>query len=709
MMCLILRIEDIIIGVHLSVSVLQSLPQYTHNSKLLKSSAYSSHQNSTAFITPKISTEAHCLTKHSNLPHLAARSKQTLNKSSQGQSPWIQRPILSRQHTHITSQHMTVGAKTGTSKPRSNMDFLSGDYLNGPIYDHRVSGDIDSAIFASSPNSLCIYEQEKNDMQSFNDTSCNGSMTSLLNEEQFDLKSQYENSLDITMPVGTSAVTTTSGTFSENTWVNNSESQTCNTDLVKTEVFEPTLAELNTSTSEENTMMDISNITDYISQESMQQLDLLLSAAQQSFSNVENSGTRSETKQNSRDRGRHSSASEVSQTWTATLPSQEKDSAVLSGDVKLPNYQQRPLQGARVRHSSASSYSSKPPQKSTAPSTTLQQLLSVRLPSVAVTNTEHTVPTSTPPQLSPGKRKRSSIPEEESSSSVDRKWEEIKQLLYPEEKQVPSQPKCTRQSLDSVGSAPSFDDSDSDSDVNDFSDSDSEGSQEEWTAGRSSRESRQVRKDQFFWQYNIQSKGPKGKRVRFGMDENPHKVQDFEDPVFDSSSASQLGTTIRHGGKARKGDGNDVSPNPKKLVQIGCQIKKLNKQINSFAPLSELPVSTRNKSKKEKNKLASRACRLKKKAQHEANKVKLHGLDIEHKQLLGVIDTIKEDLHNFIIKKGPQLKFSTRLESLIKEKLTLQVAGNTTDYVNSVISKVEAGDPKGGLYTKKFSVKNDHT
>lgn len=208
---------------------------------------------------------------------------------------------------------------------------------------------------------------------------------------------------------------------------------------------------------------------------------------------------------------------------------------------------------------------------------------------------------------------------------------------------------------DSTSSVPSFEDSDSDSDANDFSDSgnflfllvfsllnflfgkfnswiyemesliknifkklkngflqlaisliDSEGSQEEWSAGRSSRESRQHRKDQFFWQYNIQSKGPKGKRVKFGMEENPHKVQDFEDPVFDSSSASQLGTTIRHGGKARKGDGNDVSPNPKKLVQIGSQIKKLNKQINSFAPLSELPVSTRNKSKKEKNKLASR-------------------------------------------------------------------------------------------------------
>ena len=39
---------------------------------------------------------------------------------------------------------------------------------------------------------------------------------------------------------------------------------------------------------------------------------------------------------------------------------------------------------------------------------------------------------------------------------------------------------------------------------------------------------------------------------------------------------------------------------------------------------------SRTKSRKEKNKLASRACRLKKKAQHEANKIKLCGLEDEH-------------------------------------------------------------------------------
>ena len=131
---------------------------------------------------------------------------------------------------------------------------------------------------------------------------------------------------------------------------------------------------------------------------------------------------------------------------------------------------------------------------------------------------------------------------------------------------------------------------------------------DEWPGDNSSggqrRHSR--KEEQYFWQYNIQSKGPKGKRVNFGLDHNPHKLQDFEDPVFDTETAAQLGTSIRHGGKARKGDGNDISPNPKKLVQIGKQLNKLNKEINKFPPLSEIPVSTRNKSKKDKNKLASR-------------------------------------------------------------------------------------------------------
>lgn len=57
-----------------------------------------------------------------------------------------------------------------------------------------------------------------------------------------------------------------------------------------------------------------------------------------------------------------------------------------------------------------------------------------------------------------------------------------------------------------------------------------------------------------------------------------------------------------------------------------------------MTPVSELPFNVRPKSRKEKNKLASRACRLKKKAQHEANKIKLYGLEIEHSEFYVAFD-----------------------------------------------------------------------
>ena len=89
-------------------------------------------------------------------------------------------------------------------------------------------------------------------------------------------------------------------------------------------------------------------------------------------------------------------------------------------------------------------------------------------------------------------------------------------------------------------------------------------------------------------------------------------------------------------GKARRGDGNDLTSNPKKLAAIGKELDQLSKIINDLTPVSEMPFGARCKSRKEKNKLASRACRLKKKAQHEANKLKCEGLAAEHSKLADI-------------------------------------------------------------------------
>lgn len=136
------------------------------------------------------------------------------------------------------------------------------------------------------------------------------------------------------------------------------------------------------------------------------------------------------------------------------------------------------------------------------------------------------------------------------------------------------------------------------------------------------------KKERFFWQYNVQAKGPKGQRlVMKAKMEDPHVLNEVTDPVFSPDCAVR---GIKHSGKARKGDGNDLTPNARKLYNIGKELDKLARIINDMTPVSELPFNVRPKTRKEKNKLASRACRLKKKAQHEANKIKLQGLETEH-------------------------------------------------------------------------------
>lgn len=112
------------------------------------------------------------------------------------------------------------------------------------------------------------------------------------------------------------------------------------------------------------------------------------------------------------------------------------------------------------------------------------------------------------------------------------------------------------------------------------------------------------KKERYFWQYNVQAKGPKGQRLVLKTKlEDPHVLNEVTDPVF-SPSCSVRG--IKHSGKARKGDGNDLTPNPRKLHNIGKELDKLGKVINDMTPVSELPFNIRPKTRKEKNKLASR-------------------------------------------------------------------------------------------------------
>lgn len=209
------------------------------------------------------------------------------------------------------------------------------------------------------------------------------------------------------------------------------------------------------------------------------------------------------------------------------------------------------------------------------------------------------------------------------------------------------------------------------------------------------------KRKKYFWQYNTQSKGPKGKRLCKLVEENdPHLVQEFEDPVFDPSTQN---SKLKHQGKIRRGDGNDVTPNPKKLCAIGLELRRLNRKISDMAPIADLPANVRTKNRKTKNKLASRACRLKKKAQHEANKVKLYGLNAEHKQLMRVLNGIKFEIIQKLQKSEKinnnkdKINLTDKLDSLMRLHLRSKIAGNTSDFVNNVISKVHKSEGTLGL------------
>ena len=153
-----------------------------------------------------------------------------------------------------------------------------------------------------------------------------------------------------------------------------------------------------------------------------------------------------------------------------------------------------------------------------------------------------------------------------------------------------------------------------------------------------------------FWQYNVQSKGPKTKRVLYLKERDPHMHREFSDPVYQIKLTQTKGQSLN---KLRKGDGNDVTPNPMKLYQLGKQIRDLSNNTSSvyhgiYHVDHQINSNDTAEVKKEKNKIASRsvtflfqfhshllmdfcrACRLRKKAQHEANKLKLHGLNEEH-------------------------------------------------------------------------------
>lgn len=206
--------------------------------------------------------------------------------------------------------------------------------------------------------------------------------------------------------------------------------------------------------------------------------------------------------------------------------------------------------------------------------------------------------------------------------------------------------------------------------------------------------SRKRGKRRYFWEYSEQIIPSKQERML--------KPSEWDRDTLPSNMYQKNG--LHHGKytlkKSRRTDVEDLTPNPRKLLQIGNELRKLNKVISDLTPVSELPLTARPRSRKEKNKLASRACRLKKKAQYEANKVKLWGLGTEYDRLLFVINAIKEEIVNKVqdISQDKTTSMTEKLDKLIEDTLVEPpVASQTSDFVNQILENTGKGDPTGGL------------
>ena len=119
----------------------------------------------------------------------------------------------------------------------------------------------------------------------------------------------------------------------------------------------------------------------------------------------------------------------------------------------------------------------------------------------------------------------------------------------------------------------------------------------------------------YIWRTNfVIYKGPKTKRTLYLKERDPHLHREFSDPVYQIKLNQTKGQTFN---KLRKGDGNDVTPNPIKLYQLGKQIQDLSNNSSSAGyeinymdqPTTTTTNNNNNETsevKKEKNKIASR-------------------------------------------------------------------------------------------------------
>uniref|UniRef100_A0A4W5PB82 BZIP domain-containing protein n=1 Tax=Hucho hucho TaxID=62062 RepID=A0A4W5PB82_9TELE len=211
-----------------------------------------------------------------------------------------------------------------------------------------------------------------------------------------------------------------------------------------------------------------------------------------------------------------------------------------------------------------------------------------------------------------------------------------------------------------------------------------------------------------YWECSLYSEadlgrdGERDSRRAKGRDEGKDEEKYGGDIIWGPSTLPStmclIGGTSTNGKqgqrKARRTDASDLTPSPGKLQSLGEQLHTLSSALEGMTPVSDLPVTARAPTRKERNKLASRACRLKKKAQHEANKIKLWGLNQEYDGLLGAVLLIKELIRQRVESKEEDTErgaLRERLEDILKESAGPRVAGRGKVFVERILKNHAGG------------------
>ena len=88
-----------------------------------------------------------------------------------------------------------------------------------------------------------------------------------------------------------------------------------------------------------------------------------------------------------------------------------------------------------------------------------------------------------------------------------------------------------------------------------------------------------------WWQYGYHVKGPKSKGFKIDIPsaENPYHNLHFQDPASERSKYPE----VMQSGRLRLGEGNDITPNPPLLRQLGESMKRLTQAIGKLSSSSQ--------------------------------------------------------------------------------------------------------------------------